>query len=77
MNDEASSSTVQPQHEDNTTSDTEHATENETAEGARKQEVAEQRSIRAKGKRLKFLETLLRELDMIIFLELITIYYLE
>lgn len=36
-----------------------------------------QRKLRAKRKRIDFLDGLLRELDMIIFLELITIYYLD
>ena len=77
MNGEASSSTAHPQYEnDSVPHPIEHATGNE-GDRATEEEILGQRKIRAKRKRIDFLDGLLRELDMIIFLELITIYYLE
>ena len=77
MNGEASSSTAHSQYEnDRAPHPIEHATGDE-GDRATEEEILGQRKIRAKRKRIDFLDGLLRELDMIIFLELITIYYLE
>lgn len=76
MNGEASSSTAHPQYE-NDSAPHQHATGDEGGDRATEEEILGQRKIRAKRKRIDFLDGLLRELDMMIFLELITIYYLD
>lgn len=43
----------------------------------KREQRAKERRLDAKRKRLIFLEHLLRELDMVVFLEFITLYHLE
>ncbi len=50
----------------------------DTAEdAAAREQIAKERRVDAKRKRILFLEHLLRELDTLVFVELITIYHLE
>ena len=46
-------------------------------DAAERDKIAKERRFDAKRKRILFLENLLRELDTLVFLELITIYHLE
>lgn len=80
MNDEAESSRATQRH-DNTAShlaDLEDALARfEEAEEREKEKQIKQRKLDAKRKRIQMLGELLRELDMIVYLELITLYHLE
>lgn len=49
----------------------------EEEDAAQREQRAKERRLDAKRKRVTFLEHLLRELDTLVFLELITLYHLE
>jgi len=81
MNDEAESSRATQRHDNTAAShlaDLEDALARfEEAEEREKQKQVKQRKLDAKRKRIQMLGELLRELDMIVYLELITLYHLD
>jgi hypothetical protein len=85
MDDEAESSRAGQRHDDEAPAPEHHDTElddvldavDEEAEAAELQKELKERRVDAKRKRVKFLDHLLRELDTLVFLELITLYHLE
>jgi hypothetical protein len=84
MDDEAESSRAAQRHADRDAFATEHHDEDfDDVEGDLYEDPVEQekflkeRRIDAKRKRVKYLDHLLRELDTLVFLELITLYHLE
>jgi hypothetical protein len=80
MNEEASSSATLPHHESYETdsiTNVEDSVEDEAILRSRQEENAKYRKITGKRKRIAFLDSLLRELDMLIYIQLITIYYME
>jgi hypothetical protein len=78
MSDEAESSHTRRAHVDNTSSDTELDEEYDDArEALAREQSAKERRWDAKRKRVEFLDDLLRELDALVFVELVTIYYCE
>jgi hypothetical protein len=71
-------SSSEEEHGGSSEADEEHAADVEAAEdAAERATLAKERRFDAKRKRILFLENLLRELDTLVFLELITIYHLE
>jgi len=86
MDDEAESSRAGQRHGDDEASAPEHhdADPDDTLdemddemEAAEQEKFLKERRVDAKRKRVKFLDHLLRELDTLVFLELITLYHLE
>lgn len=82
MNDEAESSRAGERYGNTATSDADlddatTAAVDEGEDAAQREQRAKERRLDAKRKRVQFLEHLLRELDTLVFLELITLYYLE
>ena len=85
MNDEAESSREGLRYAHASTSDDYTDTDlddaideiDEEEEARQREQLAKERRHDAKRKRIIFLEHLLRELDTLVFLELITLYYLE
>lgn len=85
MNDEAESSAAGLRRDGSSTSDPGRDHEDEAIEGfeeleedaAELEKRAKERRLDAKRKRVVFLDHLLRELDALVFVELIAIYYLE
>jgi hypothetical protein len=83
MDDEAESSRAGQRHGDNDRSDHEAEHEDvieevdEEEEAAAREKVVKARRVDAKRKRVVFLDHLLRELDTLVFLELITLYHME
>jgi hypothetical protein len=82
MNDEGESSHAGLRHaNDSSTSDAdpelEYAVIDEEEEARKLEQRAKERRLDAKKKRVVFLDHLLRELDSLIFVELIALYYLE
>jgi hypothetical protein len=80
MNDEAESSRAPQRHDDAAShlANLEDALARfEEAEEREKEKQIKQRRLDAKRKRIQMLGDLLRDLDTVVFLELITLYYLE
>lgn len=78
MNHDAeSSSAAGPRHVETSDTDPDHERRDEEAEARERKKTAKQRRLDAKKKRIAFLESLLRELDSLAFVELIALYYLE
>jgi hypothetical protein len=80
MNDEAESSRAPQRHD----SSPEHVDPGDATAGIDEEEEeryrvknAKGRRLDAKRKRIRMLNELLRDLDMVVYLELITVYYLE
>jgi hypothetical protein len=82
MDDEAESSQAR-RHEDDEHLGRDEAREDERErideeeEAAEREKLVKERRVDAKRKRIVFLDHLLRELDTLVFLELITLYHLE
>ena len=81
MNDEAESSRAPQRHDDSSPEhvDPDDATAalDDEEEERYKVKNAKGRRLDAKRKRMRMLNELLRDLDMVVYLELITVYYLE
>ncbi|KAF2814660.1 DUF1746-domain-containing protein [Mytilinidion resinicola] len=80
MNEEASSSAAPPHHESpeaDSIANVDENIEDEAILRSREVESALYRKSTGKRKRIAFLDSLLRELDMLIYLQLITIYYMD
>ncbi|KAF2192117.1 DUF1746-domain-containing protein [Zopfia rhizophila CBS 207.26] len=79
MNDEAESSRAGLRYGNDTISDTElePTVIDKEEDAARREETARERRVDAKRKRVVFLDHLLRELDILVFLELVTVYHLD
>lgn len=78
MNDEAESSRAGQRRSSAAALEAEHEHDDSIADLVAQQEQrAKERRLDAKRKRVVFLDHLLRELDTLVFLELITLYYLE
>ena len=81
MNDEAESSRAPRRHDDSPPepADTDDAIMgmDEEEEKHYKEKLAKGRRLDAKRKRIRMLNELLRDLDMVVYMELITLYYLE
>ena len=80
MNDEAESSRARQRQNDPAShlADLEDALARfEEAEQREKDKATKQRRLDAKRKRIQMLGELLRDLDMVVYLELITLYHLE
>lgn len=78
MNDEAESSRAGRRSSSAAALEAEHEYDNSIADLVAQQEQrAKERRLDAKRKRVVFLDHLLRELDTLVFLELIALYHLE
>ena len=80
MNDEAESSRAPRRHDDSAPqlAALEDALARlEAAEAREREKAAQQRRLDAKRKRIQMLGELLRDLDMVVYLQLITLYHLE
>jgi hypothetical protein len=81
MNDEAESSRAPQRHDDAAASHLAHLEDAlahfEEAEERDREKQVKQRRLEAKRKRIQMLGELLRDLDMVVYLELITLYHLE
>lgn len=80
MNDEAESSRAPRRHDDSAPqlAALEDALARlEAAEAREREKAVQQRRMDAKRKRIQMLGELLRDLDMVVYLQLITLYHLE
>lgn len=83
MNDEAESSRAPQRHDDNSHANVEDAIVDldahmdEEVDEREKEKLAKERRLDGKRKRIRMLNELLRDLDMVVYMELITLYYLE
>ena len=81
MDDEAESSQAGPRRAEGSPGPTDHVpatADLDEAEDERVQAVfARERRLDAKRKRIRMLDALLRDLDMVVYMELITIYHVE
>jgi hypothetical protein len=77
MNDDAESSHLAGLRHVEAELDPEPAQQDEEDEARERKKLAKQRRQDAKRKRIAFLDHLLRELDSLVFVELITLYYLD
>ena len=81
MNDEAESSRAGRRRSSDAVSDVERdddiADVEQEEDIAQREQRVKERRLDAKRKRVVFLDHLLRELDTLVFMELITLYYLE
>jgi hypothetical protein len=85
MNDAAESSEAAQRHAESSPelADSEDATPTPTAHGDEEEvqrlqsQLVKERRLDAKRKRIRMLNELLRELDLIVYMQLITVYYSE
>jgi hypothetical protein len=81
MNDEAEPSRARQRHDDSPPepADTDDAAVamDEEADERDREKLVQGRRLDAKRKRIRMLNELLRDLDMVVYLELITLYHLE
>jgi hypothetical protein len=91
MNHEAESSRAPQRHDDSSPADPDDAIVDadadvdidmdmdidEEADEREKEKLVRERRLDAKRKRIRMLNELLRDLDMVVYMELITLYYLE
>jgi hypothetical protein len=85
MNHEAESSRAPQRHDDSSHADPDDAIVDvdvdmdidEEADEREREKLAKERRLDAKRKRIRMLNELLRDLDMVVYMELITLYYFE
>jgi hypothetical protein len=85
MNHEAESSRAPQRHDDSSPADPNDAIVDmdmdmdidDEADEREKEKLVRERRLDAKRKRIRMLNELLRDLDMVVYMELITLYYLE